>query len=79
MKTIVATIIILIFQSYIFSQITSEANYERYWHYRNRLKYFVKVEQTREKVVSHHIEIIILMVLEKKFIMAIRLFLWAGI
>lgn len=43
MKTIVTTIIILISQVYVFSQISSVDNYERYWHYRNRLKYFVKV------------------------------------
>lgn len=48
MKLII-TIIFIFIQIYSFSQISGDNNLDRYWFYRERLKYFVKVGVNEEE------------------------------
>ncbi|MFH2144027.1 MAG: hypothetical protein ABIJ97_16500 [Bacteroidota bacterium] len=43
MKTLIIALLCLLSIFEIYAQNTFQNNHERYWHYRNRLKYFVKV------------------------------------
>jgi hypothetical protein len=43
MKTLIITLLITIFICEVYPQNTDQINHERYWYYRDRLKYFVKI------------------------------------